>query len=429
MASNQKIGIFPLTSLVTGSLVGSGIFLLPSTLAPYGTISIAGWIMTAIGAIILALIFAELASKMPKNGGPYVYARKAFGNDVGFFVCWGYWTLSWISNSALVIGAMSYITSITGPMDKSTYLMIELAILFSITSFNLLGIKITGGGELFLTVLKVLPLIILPVLGLAFINADNFYPIVRSENTDLPAIFNTINAVAFLTLWGFVGLETGTVPAGQVENPSKTIPRAVIFGTLIAAFVYILGNSVMIGVIPHEQLIASKAPYADLASAIFGGSWGTVIAIAAIITCIGTLHGWILIVGRIPLGAASEGLFPKIFSRTTKEGTPYMSMLISSALTTPFIVMSLSDNLTQQFNSIIEVSVTFILLIYAVCACAFLKIFAQSGELTTKRLIIGSLGLAFTLWALWASSFQMVLMSLSLLVLGLPLNIWMKRKK
>lgn len=424
MASTQKIGIFPLTALVTGSLVGSGIFLLPSTLAPYGTISLAGWMLTAVGAIILALIFAELSSKFPQNGGPYVFAKNAFGRDVGFFVCWGYWTLSWISNSALVIGAMSYITSITGPMDKSTYLICELAILFSVTAFNLLGIKITGRGEFCLTVLKVLPLLIIPLVGLFFINVDNYFPITHSDE-----VFESINAVAFLTLWAFIGLETGTVPAGQVVNPRKTIPIAVILGTSIAAVVYILGNSVMIGVLPHEQLVASKAPYADLASAIFGGSWGLFIAIAAIITCIGTLHGWVLIVGRIPLGAASEGLFPKIFSRTTKEGTPYMSMLISSALTTPFIIMSLSDNLTKQFNSIIEVSVTFILLIYAVCACAYLKVFSRSGELTVRRLIIGSLGLAFTLWALWASSFQMVMMSLSLLVLGIPMNIWMKRKR
>jgi len=422
----QKIGLWPLTSLVTGSLVGSGVFLLPATLAPFGTVSLLGWILTSIGAILLAFVFAELASRYnTKNGGPYVYAREAFGKDVGYFICWGYWTLSWIGNSALVVGAVSYLGVIYGEFDKSTALILELSILFAVMSFNLMSIKTTGMGELIITVVKVVPLLILPIIGLAYIDLANF----STLNPSGKPFMESLNSVAFLTLWAYIGLETGTVPSGQVINAKKNVPLAIIFGTLIAAAVYVLGTAVVMGVVPHDQLVKSKAPYADAAAIIFGGSWGIPVAVTAIISCIGTLNAWTLVVGRIPQGAAEDGLFPKIFKKVNKAGTPQFGIVVSSLLSVPFIIMSLEENLTAQFNTIIDIAVSSILIVYVVCVLAYFKLLIKANALTGVKFLIGSLALIFSLWTLWAASLKMVCLSIILYVLGVPMYMMMKLRK
>jgi len=427
MSSNtQKIGAFRLTSLVTGNLIGSGVFLLPVSLAAFGSISILGWMVTSVGAILLALIFAGLSQQLPKTGGPYVYVREAFGYNVGFYVCWGYWMMSWMSNSSLLAGALGYLTMLVGNFDKDTAIIIEIAILLTITSFNLLGIKTTGAGELVVTTLKILPLIMIPVFGLTVIDFDNLM-LFNDSGKSVPA---AINAVAFLTLWGFVGLETGTVPAGQVTNPKKNVPLATIAGTLIAAIVYVFGTIVILGVLPHADLIASKAPYADAASIIFGGTqWGSFFALAAVVCCIGTLNGWTMIVGRMPQAAAAEGLFPKAFAKTNRYGTPYFGIIISSMLSIPFILMSVQDNLIEQFNFVMEVSVTLILVVYLLCVLAYIKLCCLKGGLKWHRMALGVLALTFVLWALWAASLKMVALSFCVVLLGIPMHIWLRFKK
>ncbi|MDF3034241.1 MAG: amino acid transporter [Alphaproteobacteria bacterium] len=423
--SQDKIGLWPLTSLVTGNLVGSGAYLLPATLAVYGTVSIFGWIAASLGAILLSLVFAQLSSHQTKTGGPYLYAREAFGDTVGYYVCWGYWMLSWISNPTLAIAAVGYISSLCGGLSPAMHFWLELLIVVGFTAFNLLGLKITGRTELYITALKVIPLLVLPLIGLFFIDGQNFSQMNLSDKPFSVAL----NSAAFLTLWAFVGLETGTVPAGQVVNASRTVPQATILGTLIAACVYILGTVVIMGVISPQDLIHSKAPYADAAERIFGGAWGVPVSLAAIITCLGTLNGWLIIVGRIPYGAAQDGLFPKLFTRTTAHGTPYWGVLISSGCSIPFLLLSLQNSLMEQFNFIVDVAVTLILLVYAVSVLAYLKLLARRGTSTVPKIALGLSALAFTGWALWAASFKMVGLSLGILVLGVPMRLWMKKSK
>jgi len=422
---NDKVGLWPMVSLVTGNLVGSGVYLLPATLAMYGSISLFGWIITSLGAILLSLVFAQLSARIPKTGGPYLYAREAFGDTVGYYVCWGYWMLSWISNPTLAIAAVGYISVLSGGLSPWTNFFLELVILSGFTLFNLLGFKVTGRTELFITTMKVLPLLVVPLIGIFFINIDNFSHV----NTSGLSFGNALNTVAFLTLWGFVGLETGTVPAGQVYNASKTVPRATIIGTVIAATVYLMGTIVVMGVVPPQDLICSEAPYADAAQAIFGGNWGIPVALAAIVTCLGSLNGWLIVVGRIPYGAAHDGLFPEIFKRKTRHGTPYWGVLISSLCTMPFLLMSLQSTLLEQFQFIVDIAVTLILLVYAISVLAYFKLLWREKKYTFVQLLIGLGALMFSLWALWAVSLKMIGLSLILLLFGVPMHMWIRKRK
>jgi APA family basic amino acid/polyamine antiporter len=423
--SEDKIGLWPLTSLVTGNLVGSGVYLLPTALAAYGSISILGWLITSTGAILLSLVFACLSSRHTKTGGPYLYAQEAFGDTTGYFVCWGYWMLSWISNPALAVAAAGYISAIIGGLSPLPTFCLELFIVAALTVFNLTGLKVTGIVELWVTVLKVIPLLLLPLIGLFFIDINNF----SHFNLSGQSFSTSLNSVAFITLWAFIGLETGTVPAGQVNNSAYTVPRATILGTVIAAVVYILGTVVIMGVVPFQELINSDAPYAAAAHHIFGGAWGIPVAIVAVISCLGALNGWLIIVGRIPYGAAKDGLFPEIFKRTTRHGTPYWGVMISSLCSIPLLMLSLKNTLIEQFNFIIEIAVTLILLVYAVCVLAYFKLLIYQKHFSLAKLFLGVGALAFTSWALWAASIRMVSLSLLILVMGIPMRLWMKRQK
>lgn len=414
---HNKIGFWPLTSLVTGNLVGSGVFLLPATLATFGTLSLFGWLSTSVGALFLALVFAYLSFKIPQTGGPYAYVREAFGRTPAFYVCWGYWMLSWISNAALVVAAAGYLTTITGELPKTQILLLELGTLLTVMFFNLFAIQVTGRGELIITILKVIPLIILPICGLAYVDGNNFSALTLVAEG---GFWENLNRSAFLCLWAFIGLETGTVPGGQVEKPKRNIPAATIFGTTVAALIYILGSFVIFGVVPPEQLMTSKAPYADAANIIFGGNWGPAIAIAAVVSCVGALNGWILIVGRIPQAAANEGLFPKIFAKTSKSGTPTFGIVFSSILTMTFALLSLNDSLVEQFYTIIDIAVTLILLIYFACIMAFFKIGLASNTRVIIKSCVGGVALMFVCWGLWATSFKMLASSLVILLVGLP---------
>lgn len=425
MTSRDKIGLWPLTSLVTGNLVGSGVFLLPATLAAFGTVSLIGWIATSIGAILLALVFAQLSATSSQTGGPYVYAHHAFGDAAGYFVCWGYWMLSWVSNPALAVAAVGYISVLAGGLSPSWHFWLQFLIIAALTLFNFTGIKVTGRTELIVTVLKVIPLIVLPLIGLFYIDFSNF----EVMNASGMPFSSALNSVAFLTLWAFVGVETGTVPAGQILNARRTVPLATIVGTCIAALIYILGTIVVMGVVPHADLVLSKAPYADAASRIFGGNWVMTVAVAAIVSCLGTLNGWIMVVGRIPFGAAQDGIFPRIFKRTTKHGTPYWGVLISSVCSLPLLLLTISNTLLEQFNFIIDVAVTLILIVYTVSVLAYFKILKKEGHLTFMRFLLGLGALSFTLWALWAASLKTVGLSLVIILLGLPMYLYMRWSK
>lgn len=419
--NQQKIGVFRLTSLVTGNLIGAGAFLLPATLAGFGSISLLGWVITSIGAILLALVFSYLSQMMPKIGGPYVYVHEAFGKHIGFYLCWGYWMMAWVSNSSLLAGAAGYASQIYGGFSKESALTFELIVLFMITGLNLFGLKTTGSMNFIITVFKIIPLVLLPILGLAYVDLHNL----EVFNATSEPTLNTLNLVAYTTLWGFIGIETGTVPGGQVINPKRTIPIATIVGTMIAAVIYMLGTFVIMGVVPHEALKLSKAPYADAAHYIWGGSWSIPIAIAAVLSCIGSLNGWTMIVGRMPQAAASDGLFPQLFSKLNSQGSPYFGIIISSALSVPLLIMSISDQLIEQFNFIMEISTTLILIIYFVCVLAFIKVLSKNKLLSHAKLALSLASLAFVLWALWAASIKMVLLSLTLIALGVPMHVWL----
>lgn len=422
-SSSQKMGLWTLVTLVTGNLIGSGVFMLPATLAAFGTLCIGGWIATSIGAILLSFVFAELSSRSPKIGGPHTYVEEAFGKSAGFFIAWGYWVLSWVSNAALVVAAIGYTSSVCGGFSHITTFLMESGLIVIIASLSLAGLQLAGRFEFIITILKLIPLIVIPVIAMFYLDVKNFSPFNGSSLSDLSAV----NATALLALWAFIGFETGTVPGTDVENPKKNIPRAILIGTLIAAFVYIIGTIAIMGVVPRAELLHSKAPYADLASILFGGQWGIPVAIVAALCCIGALNGWTIVVGRIAFGAANDGLFPKIFKGTTQKGAPLWGIVISSLCSIPFVALSMSTSLLQQFNFIIDFSLTLCLIVYLACIASYFVILRRENHFTVNKVLIGLFSLLFSIWAIWGASFIMIMWSCIILIAGVPVWLWQQK--
>lgn len=424
-----KLGLWMCTALVVGNMIGSGIFLLPSALAAYGPISIGGWLVTCTGAIVLALIFGRLARLVPKTGGPYAYSRAGFGDFAGFLIAWGYWIALWAGNAAVAVAFAAYMGFLFPVIAESQLagLATALGAIWLLTWINIRGVRKAGTVQLVTTVLKVLPLLLVAVIGLAHVDAGHFNPLNVSEDSNAAAVA----ACAALTLWAFLGLESATVPAGSVSEPERTIPRATILGTGLAAVVYIAVTVVAFGVLPVAELQGSTAPLADVATVMWGALGGTFVAVAACISTFGTLNGFTLLTGQVPLGAARDDLFPRQFARLSKAETPVFALVVSNVLASILIAMNFTKGLVDQFVFIILLATLTTLVPYLFCALAELMIFIRTGQTIAGKALTPVVGLAaagflYSAWAIYGSGQEVVFYGFLLLVAGVPVYVWLK---
>ncbi|MFT5673945.1 MAG: APA family basic amino acid/polyamine antiporter, partial [Polaribacter sp.] len=340
MGVNQKkIGLITTTSLVVGNMIGAGIFLLPASLAEFGSISLIGWFFTATGAIILAKIFSNLSKIIVnKSGGPYIYSKEGFGDFIGFLVAWGYWISCWISNAAIaiaIIGAFSFFFPILST-NSILAVALGLSMIWFFTWINSKGVQTSGKIQVVTTVLKLLPLIFIILIGAFFFSLNNF----PSFNLTGESNFATFPVVAALTLYAFLGIESASIPAENIKNPEKNIPKATMLGAIITTCIYIFGTIVLFGILPTEILQNSAAPFAEAGKIIGGKYAGYFVAAGAAISGIGALNGWILIVAQIPMAAAKDKMFPRIFKKENKNGAPILGLIIGSLLSSIVMLMN-----------------------------------------------------------------------------------------
>jgi APA family basic amino acid/polyamine antiporter len=428
----RELGLGMATALVVGNMIGSGVFLLPASLAATsGPISILGWVFTGFGAMLLALVFARLGRAYPKTGGPYVYARRAFGDFVGFWTAWSYWLNAWIGNAAIAIAFAGYL-AVFWPKAATSWVatLVAIVLVWVLTAVNLAGVRAAGRVQMVTAILKFVPLLVIGVVGLFFIHPGNYDPFTIVHGWDWG-----INSAALLTLWAFIGLESATVPAEEVKDPETTIPRSTILGTGATAIVYLLSTVALFGMIATPALAKSTSPFADGANVIFGGTaGGKVIAIVAMIAIAGALNGWILLQGRAPLGAAQDGLFPKQFAQVDeKHGTPAFGIVVSSVLITLLLALNFSQkgSVVNLFTEVITIATLTALIPYAISAASEVYLlFADrasfSGANLTKSAVIATLAFAYSSWAIWGAGYKPIAEGFMLLLLGFPIYIWIK---
>jgi basic amino acid/polyamine antiporter, APA family len=284
-----------------------------------------------------------------------------------------------------------------------------------------------GRAEFILSLLKVLPLFLMPIFALFLFDINNFhFDASKLEESNWSGV---LSSVALLTLWGFIGLETATTAAGSVNNPSKTIPKAIVLGTATVALLYIFNSLAIMGALPAAILMNSKAPYADAAQAIFGGNWHLIVSAIAAIVCIGTANAWTLSAGQAALGLAQDGLLPKAFSKQNANGAPVVGLMSSCIGIAPILILTANENLVAQINMIIDFSVTAFLFVYLLCVLSFFKLAVKAKEKSVLFMGAGLVSGLFCLWVLFETPWHIMAIASLFAVSGVPVFFYNLKKR
>jgi APA family basic amino acid/polyamine antiporter len=414
-------------ALVMGNMIGSGIFLLPASLAPYGGVSLIGWLISTGGALMLAVVFARLARIDPAAGGPYAYTRRAFGDLAGFLVAWGYWISIWTSLGALAVALVGYLTAIVPQIARTpaTAAGAALIAVWTLVAVNIVGVRAAGQVQVVTTVLKVVPLALVAVLGLLHFNPSHF----QIADTSARTLMSTVPAAATLTLWAFLGLESATVPAGSIDRPETTIPRATLVGTGLSALIYVASTVGVMSLLPGDALSRSTAPFADAARTQVGEWASRAVAAGAALSCFGALNGWTLLAGQLPLAVARDGLFPRIFAGTSRRDTPAAGLVIAGLLTTGLVLINYTRGLVELFTFFILLATLNTLIPYVFSSLALFMLHEPGGRkaLPTGLAAAAALAFAYSLSAMAGAGVEAVYWGFLLMIGGLPFYVVMVR--
>ena len=426
-AAKQKLGLWTSTSLVIGNMIGAGVFMLPAALAGFGSISLVGWGISTLGALLLAKTFANLSKLLPAaEGGPYAYTRAGFGDFTGYLIAWGYLISVWSTNAAMAIAFISAMSTflpilIDHPIVEASF---GLTTIWLLTWINTRGIMASGRLQLVTTLLKILPLLAISAGSVYLFR--NWHPI--SFNSSGTSSFSAISTTGTLTFFAFLGLECATIPAGSVQDPEKTIPRATMLGTLITAAIYILSTICLMLLIPAKDLAHSLTPFADAGVLLWGNSARYWISAGIAIAAFGTLNGFILVQGQVSMAMAKDRLFPPFFARINKNGVPALGIVVSSIFISLMLCMNYTQGLAEQFKTLILLSTFTNLVPYLFTALALLLIrisqhlVQQPGW--TVTCILGIATFIFTLWAIAGSGQDTIYWGFLLLMAGVPFYVW-----
>jgi APA family basic amino acid/polyamine antiporter len=370
--SSSGFGLPAAIALIMGSIIGVGIFNLPTSLAPYGPITLVSLALTTVGALALAVLFGSLSRRLPADGGPYAYARVAYGNAYGFMNAWSYWITAWAGNAAIAVGWVLYVEHfINKGHDKWASILLVLAGLWLPALINLSGAKNMGSIQIVTTILKFFALVFMSTVGLFYIHRANFTP----WNVSTQGTVAAIGSGMAIALFSYIGVETASVAAGKVRDPDRNVGRATTLGTLATAVVYMLSLVAIFGILPNSTLQSTNEPFSAAANTIFGGSWaGDVMALLVIVSGLGALNGWTMICAEMPLAAAKDGIFPERFKQLNKSGAPAFGIIASTTLASVAMLFNyLGSNGASAFTTLVLMTGITAAIPYGFSALAQLK--------------------------------------------------------
>ena len=425
--TKKQLGLWTSTSLVVGNMIGAGVFMMPAALAKFGGISLLGWVCSAIGAFLIAKVFAHLSKLLPAaDGGPYAYSQKGLGDFAGFLVAWGYLVSVWCSNAAITVSFISAMSTFIPALATNPYLAIGvgLATIWFLSWINSLGILTSGILQLITTILKIVPIVLIGLVGLFYMQWNNFLPFNASGTTTIAAI----TATTTLTFFAFLGIECATIPSGSVANSATTVAQATTLGTLIATIVYILGTVSVMGMIPAVQLKNSVSPFADAAVIIWGQGAKYWVSAGVAISAFGALNGFILIQGQMSYAVAKDQLFPQIFTRKNDKGVPVYGIVISSIFVSAFMAMNYTKGLVEQFQFLILLTTSTILIPYIFCTASYLLMRLRVAGITknifTGAIVLAALTFLFCIWIILGLGYETVFWGFVLTMSSVPIYVY-----
>jgi arginine:agmatine antiporter len=410
------------TMLVAGNMIGTGLFLLPVSLASVGGIAIFGWVVALAGTAAIGLAFAKLGELNPQEGGPYAYARDFLGPYVGFQTNCVYWFGNWIGNIAIAVAAVGYLAELLPSVGAPPASVVATAIVIWVLTFaNILGPRVVGALETWTMSLALVPILAIALLGWFWFEPATFF---AGWNVSGGSDLSAVSRAASMALWAFMGIESAAVSAGVIENPKRNIPLATLIGLGIAAVVYVLSSTVIMGIIPNEELRTSHAPFAEAARLAIGAPGAILISLCAILKSVGSLGGWMLLVGQSAKAAADDGMFPRVFMRLNRRGVPGRGLVIVGILMTLVLFATMAPTIAGQFTRIIDLAVILAVVPYIYSSVAVVKVVhdhRQPARVFQTFKWIAIVAVAYCLWAVWGGDPKTVVAALIALLASVPL--------
>jgi len=418
------------TALVVGNIIGVGIFAMPATLAPYGLNAISGWLVTVIGCAFLAISFAGLSRAFPEDDGPSAYTERAFGKGAAFIVMWCYWVSIWVANAAIAIALVGYLTIFFPGLTDTAGLpgLVALSLLWMFVGINLLGARTAGWVQLLTTVLKLVPQVGVIVLGLWLLLA---HPAIYAAHVPPnPPSWREISSVSSLALFAMLGIECAMIPASRVRDPQRTIPRATLTGTLVAAAIYIAISAVPMFVIPQAELAVSNSPYADLFARVLGGHYGQAVAAFVLVSGLGVLNGWTLLSGEVVQCMSRHGGFPAAFMHENSRGAPARALLLTAVVTSVMLLTNFTDSISKVFSLLIVIATGATLPLYLASALGLIvlrRLQPPRPARPRRPRWLQAAALAAVIYCAWVSigmGTEPLLWTIALGGAGVPLYLW-----
>jgi amino acid transporter len=431
----SELTLFDVTNLVVGAIIGADIYVASAFGAKnLGPFSLVVWVFCGVIAIVIALCFAQCAALLPKVGGPYAYAKEAWGPFAGFTVGWSLWLAEWVSLAVFPLAFVQYLGVFLSLSFALQTLVKALFVAFLVTT-NVVGVRAAGKTNDVLTLVKLAPLVLFAIIGVLFVflhptvAAGNFAPF-------LPGGLGSFGITVVLVFWAYAGFEISTIPAGEIKDPGKTIPKAIVLGITIVTIFYLITNILLFGIMPSYKLAGSTAPLADATNAalvslpVLAAICLYIVGGGALVSVAGSDESGMIGTSRLGYALAADGLFPKAFAKVhARFKTPYLGIIIEGAAA--FVAATLAPTL-GGLGMLIAVSVFFMAASYlATSASIFFlrKKVSQPSFRLRGGLIIPVLGAGFSLYLITQCTLTQIALGLLLLLVGVPIYVKYSPKK
>jgi APA family basic amino acid/polyamine antiporter len=433
MTLQRKLTLFDVTNLVVGAIIGADIYVASSFGARYlGPFSLAVWVIAGVFAMVIALCFAQCAGLLPKVGGPYAYAKEAWGPFAGFIVGWALWFAELISLAVFPIAFTQYLMFFLPNLDPLLQVLTKTIFVLFLAATNIIGVRAAGRINDLLTIAKLAPLVFFSVAGIAWVILNPAGVSANFSQPMAPFGFANFGTALVLIFWAYAGFEISTIPAGEINEPGKTIPKAIILGISIVTVFYLTTNTLLFAVRNWTLLANDTAPLATAANSMLSQNatlaliGGAIVGVGALISVAGSNESGMLGTSRLGYALAADGLFPKLFARVhPKFKTPYASIAIQSAI-------ALVAAVVGSLSLLISVSVFFMAVSYlATCG----SVFALRKNRTVPQfrvrggVILAVLGIVFSIYLISQCTPLQLGLGVALLLAGVPIYIKYSPKK
>lgn len=413
----QMIGIWMTSAIVVGTIIGSGIFMLPVALAPLGTNALIAWLIAGIGVICIAYGMGRLSTL----GGEGIQANveKEFGPTAGFLVAWSFWASNAIAQGAVAVAAASAMSFVAPALVRPDNIVtVAIGWLVVLTAVNALGVRAAGGLSLVTVAIKILPLLaVVWIFGERGVTGGPFEPIAAA-----PINFTNLAAATALTFFAFTGFECATTPVGKVRDPERTLPRALIGGVTFVVLLYLVAGTAIQMLLPADVVAASPAPFADALVSRWGTGAATFAAVTIAVAAVGCLNGLILATGELGYAMALRGDMPKAMGWTRGVNTPVVSQVVGSLISALVLLANNSRTTAGLYTFVILLGTASVVIVYLAATASAWK----NSPGAAQRLILACAFL-FIVFATYGIGLEPVLWSLVLLGIGLVIHWVMHR--